>query len=246
MKILITAGATQTPIDKVRAVVPEFKDQTVTNIFKGKTGREIAKVLSLGGGHEVTLLTSGESFEHELETLRIIKFRTYDELMEKMREEITTGNYDVVIHSAAVSDYKPAGVFRYIPSERIDEDVYTYTLQELDSSGKVGSDHDELYIKMVKTEKIVDKIREPWGFKGILIKFKLQVNMTDEELIRIATKSMQTSDADWIVANCLEWCHERAYVVGRNGKGIHTTRDYLPTMLLNIIETQNLANQRKR
>jgi hypothetical protein len=58
--------------------------------------------------------------------------------------------------------------------------------------------------------------------------------MTDEELLKIATASRVASDADIIVANCLEWARERAYIVGE-----HTTkrvaRKVLASELLNDI-----------
>ena len=47
-RVLITAGATTVPIDKVRAI---------TNIFKGRTGTEIAEFFSKKGC-QVILLTS--------------------------------------------------------------------------------------------------------------------------------------------------------------------------------------------
>ena len=37
--------------------------------------------------------------------------------------------------------------------------------------------------------------------------------MSDEELIDIATKSMLHSDANLMVANCLEWARYRAYII---------------------------------
>ena len=48
MKILVTAGNTQTPIDRVRCI---------TNIFSGKTGAQIA-LEAHRHGHSVVLLTS--------------------------------------------------------------------------------------------------------------------------------------------------------------------------------------------
>ena len=48
VKILVTAGNTQTPIDQVRCI---------TNIFTGKTGARIA-VGAAARGHDVRLLTS--------------------------------------------------------------------------------------------------------------------------------------------------------------------------------------------
>ena len=48
MNVLVTAGNTQAPIDRVRCV---------TNIFSGRTGAAIANA-AWGRGHAVTLATS--------------------------------------------------------------------------------------------------------------------------------------------------------------------------------------------
>ena len=48
MKILVTAGNTQTPVDRVRCI---------TNIFSGKTGARIA-ASAYDRGHDVSLFTS--------------------------------------------------------------------------------------------------------------------------------------------------------------------------------------------
>jgi phosphopantothenoylcysteine synthetase/decarboxylase len=138
------------------------------------------------------------------DNLRIVPYRTYDQLYEAMKKEIGRGKYDIVIHSAAVSDYKVDGVFYKDGKGK---------LVGVDNSKKMSSDHDELFLRLVPTEKIVDKIRKPWGFKGYLVKFKLQVGISDAELKSIAEKSRQTSQADMIVANCLEWANERAEII---------------------------------
>lgn len=189
MRILITGGHTEIPIDKVRSI---------TNIFKGKTACDLAKRLSFD--NDVVLL-GNKSMDDGL-FQEFVEYRTYDELYSQMEDVIKNDSFDVIIHSAAVSDYKVESVL--YPSGP--------DLIEIDNSGKVSSDHDELYLKLVKTEKIVDKIRE-WGFKGILVKFKLQVGISDEELISIAEKSRVASNADIIVANCLEWAKERAIIL---------------------------------
>jgi len=219
MKILVTAGSTRTMIDQVRCI---------SNVFKGRTGFEIYKYL-VSKGHEVKLVTSNVDMIPDHYWADYLKYQTYDELYDIMKNEITTGEYDVVIHSAAVSDYKPVGTYVesfgpcencFLPRDNCvceehggKEGDTSGGLVELDSSGKVGSDHNVLYLKMVPTEKIVDRIRDSWGFKGCLIKFKLQVDMSDEELIDVATKSMKHSHADIMVANCLEWSREKAYMI---------------------------------
>ncbi len=192
MKVLVTAGSTQVPIDKVRFV---------SNGFKGKTGRDIARYFTQQGA-EVTLLTSGETrFDANLPKLQFVYFQTFDELATLMENYIRNGNFDVVIHSAAVSDYAVSQV--------LDEN-----LQPVSANRKISSAHQKLYLEMKPTIKLVDQIREPWGFGGKLVKFKLQVGISDEALLDIAEQSRIASKADIVVANCLEWAKERAYVLG--------------------------------
>jgi len=191
LKILITAGSTMVMIDKVRSI---------SNIFKGKTGTAIAKEFASSGA-EVTLITSNPDLAGE--DMKVIAYKTYDELYKVMEKEITTNSYDVIIHSAAVSDYQVEGA--YMTNKK--------KLTKIDNSKKISSSFDDLYLRLIPTKKIVDLIREPWGFEGYLIKFKLQVGISDRELIEIAEKSRITSGADMIIANCLEWANSRAYII---------------------------------
>ena len=78
-----------------------------------------------------------------------------------------------MIHAAAVSDYRVAGIF----AERDGKDV---------SAGKVKSSHPELWLKLVPTPKLVDQVRSQWGFAGVLVKFKLEVGLSEDELRRVA------------------------------------------------------------
>lgn len=196
MKILVTAGSTEIPIDKVRAI---------SNIFKGRTGTDIARYCARYG-NDVTLLTSNVFLlQNQRRGIRVIGYKTFDDLAKLMENEIKHGNYDVVIHSAAVSDFKVASV------NTIDENG---KLHPVDKSAKISSDHDRLFMELVPTPKLIDKIRTKWGFSGILVKFKLQVGISDEELLEIAKKSRTDSKADLIVANCLEWSRERAFILG--------------------------------
>ena len=94
MRLLVTTGNTQVPIDRARCI---------TNIFTGRTGTRIA----LGAherGHQVTLLTShpellatGEPKNHW--SLRV--YRTFDDLEKEMEETICQSELDAVIHCAA-------------------------------------------------------------------------------------------------------------------------------------------------
>ncbi len=221
-KVLITAGNTTVPIDKVRSI---------SNIFRGKTGASIAEYFA-GVGYEVTLLTSNITIVKPTEGLTVMQYRTYDDLYRLMEEYITTKQFDVIIHSAAVSDYAVEGMYSQVGGMHKLEGRPMLELTKLDSSGKVGSDHPELWMKLVPTEKIIDKIRQPWGFRGALVKFKLQVGMSDVELIDVATRSMAHSSANLIVANTLEDINTKAFIISANGNlPVTTNRRNLPAML---------------
>ncbi len=235
MKILVTAGSTQMPIDHVR---------TISNIFKGKTGTHIAHHAS-HQGHEVTLIGNPSSKQMlaqwgDSASLRFVEYKTFDELEARMKEEITSGNYDVIIHSAAVSDYRPVDVLAYEPCEKAWWSRWSSPSYGLHSikAAKVSSDHPEIFIKCVQTPKLIDYIREPWGFKGVLVKFKLQVGITKEELLEIARKSRTVSSADFIVANVLDDFNQPSPNMYICGDSVLETvsRVDLPAVLLDYIE----------
>lgn len=220
-KMLVTAGSTATNIDKVRIV---------TNIFKGRTGETIA-LAAADAGWDVTLLTSRPAPEgcacQGPPMFRRIRYRTFDELAGQLERHVVLKHYDAIVHSAAVSDYRPVAV------HHMDDDGQLQRLgHEGSSRSKIPSTHDRLFIEMLPTYKLIDCIRNPWGFKGKLVKFKLQVDMGDEELISIAGRSIRTSDADWIVANCLEWSADWAYIIGKDGTQVKVERKRLPDELL--------------
>lgn len=223
MKILITGGNTEVNIDQVRVI---------TNIFKGRTACDIA-YCAAERGHEVTLIGNKKMLN---DRAKFIEYRTYDELYFNMRIQITHGKYDAVIHSAAVSDYKIKKAFTANEYYGItpEHKLYLDDIETVPQGGKIGSNHKKLYLEFEPTEKIIDQIRG-WGFNGTLIKFKLQVGITDQELITIAHKSRETSNANFIVANCLEWAKDRAYIIGEAFQ-YPVKRSKLADVLVNLVE----------
>jgi len=216
LKFLITCGSPQIPIDRVR---------TIGNIFKGNTGFEIAMSISSYKDHEVDLLTSNPFHKqygkiNPFNKFNISSYKTFDDLKNSM-QLFTQSDIDVIIHSAAVNDYKLEGTYHRI---------HNGTLIRLPDAGKIKSNHKELFLRMIQTEKLIDLIRPEWGFKGILVKFKLEVGKSNEDLIDIAQKSREHSQADIIVANCLEWMNERAIIITAHAT-IEVERKELPSML---------------
>ncbi len=89
-------------------------------------------------------------------------------------------------------------------------------------------------LRLVRTPKLVDRIRAAWGFGGVLVKFKLEVGVTEEELRTIAERSRQQSQADWMVANTLDgltWA-----LLGSADGYDRYRRDELPGRLLDAVE----------
>src|SRR5262245_17800334 len=167
MNVLVTAGNTQMPIDKVRCI---------TNVFTGRTGAQIA----LEGhrrGHSITLLTSSPGVIRDLapgfdlvgDNWLVHPYRTFDDLRRLMMEAVSGGGYDVLIHAAAVSDYQLAGVYTATAGTTFDAAAACWTgdarLADA-AAGKVKSHHPELWLRLTPTPKLADSVRHPWGFRG--------------------------------------------------------------------------------
>ncbi len=103
------------------------------------------------------------------------------------------------------------------------------------SAGKVKSDHPELWLKLVRAPKLVDKVRAGWGFRGVLVKFKLEVGVTDAELLTVAERSRVQSGADLMCANTLDGMADWAFV-GAGERYAKVARDRLAGHLIDAVE----------
>lgn len=239
MRLLVTAGNTQTPIDDVRCI---------TNIFTGRTGTRLA-LDAHHRGHEVTLLTSHPEVVMDLagtQTLgtsrwQVLAYRTFADLSLLMEQHIQTApgqpSFHVIIHVAAVSDYQVTHILA--PKE---PPLTTPGAGLLDRfmdvrAGKVKSQYPELWLRLVRTPKLVDKIRSEWGFRGLLVKFKLEVGLTESVLAEVAEASRLQSQADLMVANTLEGKNAWALIgPSTDGSYARVNRDRLSSRLLDILE----------
>lgn len=244
MRILVTAGNTQTPIDQVRCI---------TNIFSGNTGALIAAVAQ-ARKHEVTALTSNPDLVSEWGGvpgmgLRLREYQTFDDLQTAMTEELQTVDYDAIIHVAAVSDFYLAGA--YAPDGhsqfdaesktwRTDQENYATRMVDI-GTGKIKSSHPELWLRLLPTPKLVDRIRTDWGFRGVLVKFKLEVGVTEEELTAIGRKSRLQSQADILVANTLEGKNDWAQIIRADDSVQRVNRQQMPSELLREVEAIHAA-----
>lgn len=237
MKCLVTAGNTQVLIDKVRCI---------TNIFTGRTGAQIALELHRRG-HVVTLLTSRPESLTELQPgftadsrLLVKEYQTFDDLHVMMEQGIHRQPLDVIVHSAAVSDYLSQGIYATQPGSHFSTSTLQFegssgpTMKDV-SAGKVNSNYEELWLRFIKAPKLVDRIRRDWGFTSKLVKFKLEVGITREQLQAIAEASRLQSQADLMVANTLEGSREWALLGPVHGKYVEITRQALACKVVDAL-----------
>lgn len=233
MNLLVTAGNTHAPIDRVRVL---------TNVFTGRTGAAIARAAA-ARGHRVTLLTSQPDTLAGLpDSVSGVTYRTFDELADHLEREVRSRNYDGVIHSAAVSDYLSAGVYAPDAGTAFDADTGAWRsdggppkLRDA-RAGKVKSTEPELWLRLVRAPKLIDQLRGAWHFAGLLVKFKLEVGVGDAELLRVAERSRRDSGADLMVANTLEGSAEFAYLGPVAGRYERVERRELPLRLITTLE----------
>lgn len=240
MNVLVTAGNTQTLIDRVRCL---------TNIFTGRTGARVA-LEAQRRGHTVTLLTSHpETVTQLTERLNVLPYRTFDDLHNLLATALGSDAFDVVIHSAAVSDFLGAGVYAPAPGTRFQPDGCRWEADSSDpqlldvAAGKVKSSHPEVWLRLVRAPKLIDRMRTDWKFHGVLVKFKLEVGVSESELLAVAEASRRHSAADLMVANTLDGAAEWAYLGPVSGHYERLMRADLERRLLD--EVERLQQERK-
>ncbi|MFH1768287.1 MAG: phosphopantothenoylcysteine decarboxylase [Candidatus Omnitrophota bacterium] len=182
MKILITGGATWVKVDDVRIL---------TSIFTGKTAFFLAEYFA-AKGCEVTLLCNRHCLGSAIKKVTVVSFKYYHELKKALEDTLNRNRYDLIIHSAAVSDYK---VKR--PRE-----------------GKIASRKKEIIIRLGPLAKLTGIIRR-LAKGACLVQFKLEVSR--ENLMQKARSSLKTNRFDFVVANALGdlGSKYKAFIIGR-------------------------------
>jgi phosphopantothenoylcysteine synthetase/decarboxylase len=193
-KILITAGNTRQPIDRVR---------DWGNIFTGNTGYAIARAMT--NIAQVDLLTSNRAHvaQAQQDNIRASAFTSHAELKGALTALLARQKYDAIFMTAAVADYTPAGVYQVLTRAPSAAGEETWTVRNVQAE-KVKSNHGQIAILGQPTEKLIDLFRTPWNHNGLLFKFKLEVGIPPEELLNIGRESRAASRADDLIANTLD------------------------------------------
>lgn len=167
MKVLITCGPTWVAIDDTRII---------SNRSTGEMGHLIAAGFKKAGAR-VTLLQGPMSF---------------DEFAEALTKECAK-QYDIVVHAAAVSDFKPQRA----------------------SKIKIGSGK-AFDLRLVPTEKLIDRIKclSP---QSCLVGFKLESRVNERSAVRMTRRLFTESGADVAVANSVRDGY-KGYVLDADGR----------------------------
>ena len=213
-KILITAGPTNEYIDEV---------MKITNMSTGRLGIELTKNY-LESEQEVTLIATRSVFRSGLfekynlanhPNLRAIPIETTQDMYMALKQE-SKNNYDLVIHSSAVGDYKPDFTFRMedLATELVEAisegktteeeilNILTNPSCKVDDNTKISSYEPHLTVKLTLTPKLISHLRE-WYPEATLVGFKLLENVTKEHLLEVAQNLCVKNDMDYIIANDL-------------------------------------------
>lgn len=186
-KIIVTAGGTSEPIDAVRVI---------SNKSSGKMGRSLAQECFKQGADVLLIRSKTAVISHY--PVQAETFDTGKELSDSIKKHIQ--NYDIIFHTAAVSDFTP-------------EKVYD---KKIDSTK-------ELVLRLKKTPKILSHIKK-WNPKIKLIGFKAVYKETEKNLIKKGQEKLTESHADYIVVNDVgkkgigfNSDENEVYIIGRKG-----------------------------
>ncbi|GAA0768946.1 bifunctional phosphopantothenoylcysteine decarboxylase/phosphopantothenate--cysteine ligase CoaBC [Clostridium subterminale] len=186
-KVLVTAGPTRANLDPVRFL---------TNRSTGKMGYAIAEE-ARDRGAEVVLVSGPTSIKAPI-GVKIIKVETNEEMLNAVKAEFDTS--DIVVKSAAVSDYKPN----------------TY------SDKKIKKGPGNLNIELVRDNDILKEL-------GTLKKHQILVGFAAEsnDVIENAHIKLKKKNLDYIVANDITESNagfgsdtNRVTIINRDGKEI--------------------------
>ena len=197
--------------------VPIDAVRHIGNFATGRLGLHLAREAARRGA-AVTLLLGPARVclsEADRAQISVLDYTYFDDLRTLVHREVGSRTYDAFLHSAAVSDYAPAP-----------------------AAGQIRSGTKEMVLRLHPLPKIVDEVK-PLHPGILLVKFKLEVGATRDDLIRIGTESRARSQADLLLANeqgSIQGERHPAVLLGPEGVLADvTTRDELVQVLLDTV-----------
>ena len=176
-KVLITSGGTQESLDAVRVV---------TNLSTGHTASQLASQF-VRSGWDVSYL-HGCGAKVPTGAYETTEFFSSLNLKHLLKKQLSSQEFDAVIHLAAVSDYVPVSINK------------NGSYKKINSNKKFASTEKKITVKFERTPKLVQSIKKySKNTNLILIAFK----MTSGELEgkSESQKLLKDSKSSWVVQN---------------------------------------------
>ncbi|WP_413306093.1 phosphopantothenoylcysteine decarboxylase [Bacillus sp. 1P10SD] len=200
-KILVTSGGTLEKWDQVRGH---------TNLAKGTIGCYIAEELIKIDAQVIFLHGYFSKIPKQNPNLMTIQFEGIEDLQEKLKNLLENEEIEVVIMTAAISDW-------------IVDKIFDDKGNVLNNLGKIPSDQPPI-IHFKKAPKVILDIKNI-NKDVVLVGFKLEHSNDREYLIERALQRMEYWNADYVVANpssSLNIDTSIHYIVSKNGDVLNT------------------------
>jgi phosphopantothenoylcysteine synthetase/decarboxylase len=180
MKVLITGGGTQEPIDQARVI---------SNVSTGRTAATLADEFTKAGA-SVTYV-HGLTAQLPQFPCEQVPFSSHASLEKTLTQLLNEQAYTAVIHLAAVSDYT-------VESIQVGTQHYCSSL-----NGKLGSG-EKAILTLIPTRKIIHNLKPQARFADFhLIGFKLTGTLCPQDRLQAIAKLTNNPDIDLIVHNDL-------------------------------------------
>jgi len=185
MNVLITCGPTWVAIDDVRVI---------SNHSTGQMGHLIAREFTARGAR-VTLIEGPVTHIWVDKSVKVIKYQFFDELAKVLKTELRK-KYDMVVHAAAVSDFKVQNRVK----------------------GKMSSveTRHALSLQLIPTPKIINQIKKI-NPRVFLVGFKLESGLTAKNLKTKVQPLFEQAYCDLVVANSIQDGY-RGFIVDKEGQ----------------------------
>lgn len=229
LRVLITSGGTEEPVDGVR---------TLGNFSTGRTGALLASAFH-AAGNSVTLLRSQRASSAD-DGVHEETFTSFADLSHGLEKLLRDKSFDIVIHAAAVGDYSVEGLLvdgSPVPS----------------AAGKIGSGH-RISIQLRPNPKLVDRLRN-WSANPALrvIAFKLTHDASTEEIHAAVDTLFAHSHADLIVHNDLSQLGEDVerfpatiYQSGQDAISVNTRTELASALVRLTASGRTIAGETSR
>lgn len=189
-KVLITAGPTYEELDQVRRI---------TNHSTGKLGAEMAKHLKQLGT-EVYFLRGYYAIDQSpVEADQLVTFTTTQDLALKLQGLASAvGDIDLVLHAAAVSDFKVGKILSSAPGSNTSQPAETMNPHQ--RPGKLGTRSGSFWVEMVPTLKILPNLAK-WFSGASVVGWKYEVDGEEEDVWQKACQQVEDCQTQACVVN---------------------------------------------